>query len=39
MDIARLALLTVLDLDGRPVVLGTLWSEHAVFLVYVRHYG
>lgn len=35
----RLAPLTVLDLDGRAVPMGTLWKDRPVLLVYIRHYG
>jgi hypothetical protein len=35
----RLRDLSVLDLEGRPVRLGTFWEERAVVLVFVRHYG
>jgi hypothetical protein len=34
-----LAALTVLDLDGAAVPLGSLWAEHPVVLVFLRHYG
>ena len=35
----QLAALAVLDGDGTPVVLGTLWRERAAVLVFVRHFG
>jgi len=34
-----LAAAEVLDLDGNPVALGTLWAEQPVVLVWLRHYG
>jgi hypothetical protein len=36
---ARLAPLTVLDLDGAAVPLGSLWAERGVVFVWLRHYG
>ncbi len=36
---ARLARLTVLDADGRPVTLGALWNERTAVLAFVRHFG
>lgn len=29
----------VLDLEGTPVALGTLWAEKPAVLVWLRHYG
>jgi hypothetical protein len=34
-----LAKMTVLDTQGQPVELGSLWKDHAVALVFVRHFG
>jgi hypothetical protein len=34
-----LASTTVLDLETRPVALGTLWASKPVVLVWLRHYG
>ena len=34
-----LAKLTVQDEHGRSVELGTLWREHPIALVFVRHFG
>jgi len=34
-----LAKLTVLDADGRTVVLGTLWKTQTAILVFLRHFG
>jgi hypothetical protein len=31
--------LTVLDLDGKPVTLGSLYADSAVVLVFLRHFG
>ena len=35
----QLAPLTVLDLEGRPIPLGSFWATQPVLLVYIRHYG
>jgi len=29
----------VLDLDGEPVRLGSVWQEQTTVLVFIRHYG
>jgi hypothetical protein len=29
----------LLDVDGRPVRLGSLWEDGPVVLVWLRHYG
>lgn len=34
-----LAKLTVQDEKGQPVELGSLWRDHTVALVFVRHFG
>ena len=34
-----LAKLTVLDTEGKPVELGTLWRDKPAVLVFVRHFG
>jgi len=34
-----LAAVEVKDVDGRPVRLGTLWSDRPAVLVWVRHFG
>ncbi len=40
MDIAeKLRDARVLDLDGGEVRLGDLWTERAIVLVFLRHYG
>jgi hypothetical protein len=36
---ARVASATVLDLEGQPHPLGTLWRERTAVLVFVRHFG
>lgn len=34
-----LASTEVLDLEGNPIALGTLWAEKPAVLVWLRHYG
>lgn len=34
-----LAPLAVLDLDGQELVLGSLWADRPVVLVFIRHFG
>ncbi len=34
-----LAMVTVLDLEDRPQLLGQLWSERPAVLVFLRHFG
>ena len=34
-----LASTEVLDLEGKPVALGTLWIDRPAVLVWLRHYG
>ena len=34
-----LAKLTVLDADGRTIVLGSLWQDRTAILVFLRHFG
>lgn len=36
---AHLATLTVLDEQGNPVELGTLWRDRTAVLVFLRHFG
>ena len=36
---ARLAPISLPDADGRPVGLGSLWSDAVAVLVFLRHYG
>jgi hypothetical protein len=36
---AKLADVEVLDLDGKPQALGTVWKDQPVVLVFIRHYG
>lgn len=35
----RLETVTVLDLEGETVALGSLWAEAPRVLVFVRHFG
>lgn len=40
MSVAEdLAPIEVLDVDGRPVRLGSTWRERPVVLAFIRHYG
>jgi hypothetical protein len=39
MTIGELAALTVSDLKGQPVRVGSLWAERPVVLAWVRHFG
>ena len=34
-----LSALTVLDLDGNPVPVGSLWHDRTRVLIWLRHYG
>ena len=34
-----LAQMTVLDADGKSVVLGSLWRDRPVVLAFLRHFG
>lgn len=36
---ASLESVTVLDLDGRPVRLASLWADRPVVLAFIRHFG
>ena len=36
---ATLADITLPDLDGHEIRLGTLWHESPAILVFLRHYG
>jgi len=36
---SKLAGLTLPDVDGKPVRLGTLWAESPAVVVFLRHYG
>ncbi|HKW75398.1 MAG TPA: hypothetical protein VJN64_07730 [Terriglobales bacterium] len=36
---SRLQNITLPDVDGRPVRLGSLWSERPAVVVFLRHYG
>lgn len=35
----KLAGMTLPDVDGNPVRLGSLWAEHPAVVVFLRHYG
>ncbi len=35
----RLAPIELSDWQGHPVVLGSLWAERPVVLVFLRHFG
>ena len=35
----KLSAVTVKGLDGEVVALGSLWQEHPVVLVWLRHFG
>ena len=34
-----LAALTVLDMEGKAVLLGSLWADRPAVLVFLRHFG
>ena len=36
---ARLASITLPDVDGKPVRLGSLWADRPAVVVFLRHYG
>ncbi|MGH9566398.1 MAG: hypothetical protein ACRD4F_04740 [Candidatus Angelobacter sp.] len=36
---SRLAGITLHDVDGRPVQLGSLWAAAPAVVVFLRHYG
>ena len=36
---AKLASLTLPDVDGKPVQLGSLWADCPAVVVFLRHYG
>jgi hypothetical protein len=39
MDAASLADIELLDVEGSPVRLGSVWEEGPAVLVFLRHYG
>ena len=40
MNVAqRLSDIDVLDLQGQPVRMGSLWADRPVVLVFIRHFG
>lgn len=36
---SKLADITLPDVDGRPVRLGSLWADSPAVVVFLRHYG
>jgi hypothetical protein len=38
-DTAAIADIELLDVDGEPVRLGSLWEEGPAVIVWLRHYG
>ena len=38
-DTAAIADIELLDVNGEPVRLGSLWEDGPVVLVWLRHYG
>lgn len=36
---SKLAGMTLPDVDGNPVKLGSLWADHPAVVVFLRHYG
>jgi len=36
---SKLAAITLPDLDGKTVRLGSLWNDHPAVVVFLRHYG
>ena len=38
-DTSAIENMRLLDVDGQPVRLGTLWKDEPVLLVWLRHYG
>jgi hypothetical protein len=39
MDLTALSDVTLPDSEGAPHRLGDLWHDHAVVLVFLRHFG
>ena len=37
--VQKLSGVEVLDLEGLPVRLGSVWQDQTVVLVFIRHYG
>lgn len=37
--VQKLSGIEVLDLEGKPVQLGSVWQDQPVVLVFIRHYG
>jgi hypothetical protein len=38
-DTSAIADIELLDVDGKPVRLGSLWEEGPAVIVWLRHYG
>lgn len=36
---SKLAGITLPDVDGKPVQLGSLWADRPAVVVFLRHYG
>jgi hypothetical protein len=36
---SKLATITLPDVDGKPVRLGSLWADRPAVVVFLRHYG
>ncbi len=36
---SKLAGMTLPDVDGKPVKLGSLWADRPAVVVFLRHYG
>jgi hypothetical protein len=36
---SKLAVITLPDLNGKTVRLGSLWADHPAVVVFLRHYG
>ena len=39
MDLKTLSSISLPDPDGEPHVLGRLWDDRAIILVFLRHFG
>ena len=37
--VSQLAEVSLLDPNGAPIRLGTLWAEHPIILAMIRHFG
>jgi len=36
---SKLAEITLPDVDGKPIQLGSLWADRPAVVVFLRHYG